>query len=80
MQSEVRNTQVPIRRQPILIGGGGEKKTLRLVAQYVDVWDSATSSAEELEHKIDVLHRRMTTAASSPRICTIHSCSQMFHR
>jgi F420-dependent oxidoreductase-like protein len=46
----------PVRRPPILIGGDGEKKTLRLVAQYADVWNS-TSPAEELPHKIEVLKR-----------------------
>jgi F420-dependent oxidoreductase-like protein len=46
----------PIRRPPIFIGGGGEKKTLRLVAQYADVWNG-TSPLEELPHKLDVLRR-----------------------
>jgi F420-dependent oxidoreductase-like protein len=46
----------PVRRPPILIGGGGEKKTLRLVAQYADVWNG-TSPLEELPHKLDVLRR-----------------------
>lgn len=45
----------PIRRPPILIGGDGEKKTLRLVARYADVWNSTASTPEELEHKISVL-------------------------
>jgi F420-dependent oxidoreductase-like protein len=45
----------PIRRPPVLIGGGGEKKTLRLVAQYADVWNSTAVTADELAHKIDVL-------------------------
>ncbi|WP_319448108.1 MULTISPECIES: LLM class F420-dependent oxidoreductase [unclassified Mycobacterium] len=46
----------PIRRPPIFIGGSGEKKTLRMVAQYADVWN-ASSTLEELPHKIDVLRR-----------------------
>ena len=47
----------PIRRPPILIGGDGEKKTLRLVAQYADVWNSTATEVDQLKHKIDVLHR-----------------------
>ena len=47
----------PIRRPPILIGGGGEKKTQRLVAQYADVWNSTDSEPEVLKHKIEVLTR-----------------------
>ncbi|HYX98650.1 MAG TPA: LLM class F420-dependent oxidoreductase [Mycobacterium sp.] len=51
----------PIRRPPILIGGGGEKKTLRLVAQYADVWNSTDSEVDILTHKIDVLTRHCET-------------------
>jgi F420-dependent oxidoreductase-like protein len=38
---------------PILIGGGGEKKTLRLVAQYADACN--LFPGPELAHKLDVL-------------------------
>ena len=51
----------PIRRPPILIGGGGEKKTLRLVAQYADVWNSTDSEPDQLKHKIEVLKRHCDT-------------------
>src|ERR1700744_6797351 len=47
----------PIRRPPILIGGGGEKKTLRMVAQYEEVWNSTDSEPAVLKHKIGVLTR-----------------------
>jgi F420-dependent oxidoreductase-like protein len=51
----------PIHQPPILIGGGGEKKTLRLVAQYADVWNSTDSETDVLKHKIDVLTRHCDT-------------------
>jgi F420-dependent oxidoreductase-like protein len=56
----------PIRRPPILIGGDGEKKTLRLVAKYADIWNSMATDAEELRHKIDVLKRHCEVLDRDP--------------
>lgn len=56
----------PIRRVPILIGGSGEKKTLRMVAQYADVWSCATTSIEELAHKVDVLKQHCENVGRDP--------------
>ncbi|OBI45768.1 LLM class F420-dependent oxidoreductase [Mycobacterium colombiense] len=56
----------PIRRPPILIGGDGEKKTLRLVAQYADIWNSMSNDVGELQHKIEVLNRHCDTVGRDP--------------
>ena len=56
----------PIRRPPILIGGDGEKKTLRLVAQYADIWNSTVPEVDGLKHKIDVLNRHCGTVGRDP--------------
>jgi len=40
---------------PILVGGGGEKKTLRLAARYGDACNLFGSSPDDVAHKLDVL-------------------------
>jgi probable F420-dependent oxidoreductase len=44
----------PTRKIPVLIGGGGEKKTLRLVARHADIWHSFSDLAT-LHRKIGIL-------------------------
>ncbi len=47
------NVPQPIRRPPILIGGGGERKTLRLVAQYAQACN--LFGGPDVARKLDIL-------------------------
>jgi F420-dependent oxidoreductase-like protein len=49
------NSPAPLSRIPILIGGGGERKTLRLVAQYADACN--LFPGPQMQHKLDVLRQ-----------------------
>ena len=49
------NSPAPISTIPIMIGGNGEQKTLRMVAQYADESNLAGGPISEIPHKLDVL-------------------------
>ena len=52
---DLRLNPLPVQGHlPIMIGGSGEKKTLRTVAKYADQWN-AMGSIEKLRHKDSVL-------------------------
>lgn len=69
----------PLKRPTVLIGGGGERRTLKLVAQYGDACNLFTSSVQDVALKLDVLRRhcadvgsdyeaiRLTVTAVGPR-------------
>jgi F420-dependent oxidoreductase-like protein len=50
-------------RPPVLIGGSGERKTLRLVARYADACNLFSTEPAEVGHKLDVLRRHCDTEA-----------------
>jgi alkanesulfonate monooxygenase SsuD/methylene tetrahydromethanopterin reductase-like flavin-dependent oxidoreductase (luciferase family) len=63
---DLRLVPAPVQaRLPIMIGGSGEKKTLRTVATYADMWN-AMGSVEKLAHKVDVLHRHCDAVGRDP--------------
>lgn len=53
-------------RPPVLIGGSGERKTLRLVAQYADACNLFGESPEVVAHKLDVLRGHCETVGRDP--------------
>ncbi len=50
---------------PIMIGGSGEKKTLRTVARHADLWN-AMGTVEFVAHKVEVLRRHCEEAGRDP--------------
>ncbi len=46
----------PTRSIPVMIGGKGEQKTLRLVARHADIWHSFVTP-DEIAHKVSVIQK-----------------------
>jgi alkanesulfonate monooxygenase SsuD/methylene tetrahydromethanopterin reductase-like flavin-dependent oxidoreductase (luciferase family) len=62
----LRHQPAPLQeRLPIMIGGSGERKTLRSVAMYADMWN-AMGSPEKLRHKAEVLERHCAEVGRDP--------------
>jgi alkanesulfonate monooxygenase SsuD/methylene tetrahydromethanopterin reductase-like flavin-dependent oxidoreductase (luciferase family) len=62
-QCEPRPLQAKL---PIWIGGGGEKRTLRIVARHADGWNVPFISPEEFRRKNEVLDRHCEAAGRDP--------------
>ena len=53
-------------RPPFLIGGTGEKRTLRIAARWADEWNLPGGEPEVLRHKVGVLHRHCADVGRDP--------------
>lgn len=52
---------------PFVIGGSGEKVTLRITAQYADIWNFVGGSIETFQHKCEVLDGHCAAIGRDPR-------------
>ena len=48
----------PVRRPSILIGGGGERRLMGIVARHADIWNNLAAFQPELGAKVEALKRR----------------------
>lgn len=65
--AEARCEPRPVQAElPIWIGGGGERKTLRTVAQWADGWNVPFAAPEEFARKRGILHRHCEEVGRDP--------------
>lgn len=65
LMDAVLNTRPVQKRLPIMIGGGGERKTLRTAARYADMWHGF-GPPETMARKIAILRQHCEDAGRDP--------------
>lgn len=63
-RNEPKGPQKP--HPPIVIGGTGERRTLRTVARWADHWNAGMVEGEEWQHKLEVLKRHCAEVSRDP--------------
>lgn len=64
---DLRQEPLPLQSHlPLMIGGSGERKTLRTVARYADMWN-AMGPTDVLRRKVEVLERHCAEVGRDPR-------------
>jgi F420-dependent oxidoreductase-like protein len=51
---------------PLMIGGGGERRLLRLVAEYADEWNVTATTIEDYARKVEALNRHCADVGRDP--------------
>ena len=52
---------------PLVIGGAGERRTLRIVAEHADIWNGFPGGLDEYRHKLEVLAGHCADVGRDPR-------------
>jgi alkanesulfonate monooxygenase SsuD/methylene tetrahydromethanopterin reductase-like flavin-dependent oxidoreductase (luciferase family) len=64
--NDLRHQPPPVQAHlPIMIGGSGEKKTLRTVARYADIWNGM-GPLDLMRHKVEVLRQHCADVGRDP--------------
>jgi alkanesulfonate monooxygenase SsuD/methylene tetrahydromethanopterin reductase-like flavin-dependent oxidoreductase (luciferase family) len=64
---DARNDPPPVQsRLPLAIGGSGEKRTLRVVAQYADIWNADQDDPESFRRRNGILDEHCRTVGRDP--------------
>jgi alkanesulfonate monooxygenase SsuD/methylene tetrahydromethanopterin reductase-like flavin-dependent oxidoreductase (luciferase family) len=63
---DLRQEPLPVqKRLPIMIGGSGERKTLKTVAKYADMWNMS-GPPDKVRHKMEVLDQHCADVGRDP--------------
>ena len=66
--TDARNEPRPVQSKlPIWIGGGGEKRTLKIAAQYADGWNVPFIAPDTFSHKNEVLDQHCAAVGRDPK-------------
>ncbi len=66
--TEARNEPRPVQKKlPIWIGGGGEKRTLKIAARHADGWNVPFIAPDAFAHKNAVLNEHCAVAGRDPK-------------
>ncbi len=75
---EAPNQPSPVQeRLPLLIGGGGEKRTMRIAAHYADEWNAWTTP-DVLGHKVGVLREHCEALGRDPAEIAVSTQALLF--
>lgn len=76
--ADAPNQPQPARgRLPLLVGGAGEQRTLRIAARYADHWN-CWASPELLAHKLSVLRAHCAEAGRDPADIHVSTQAELF--